>query len=146
MRAFDEPLPCRHNGAVLRPVARAASGLVIAPFLLFSSVFAPLHAHEPVAGHSHALVHSHVELHHLESHEPDGAEVEPGATHVTWLESAVLHQTTYQVDPGPPLIAPSFAAIPTHTLWSATPFDQATPAHGPPRRHPSFRGPPLSLA
>jgi len=131
---------------VFRPVARAASGLVIAPFLLFGSVFAPLHAHEQGAGHSHAVVHSHFEPHHFESQEPEGPEFEQGAARVIWLENVILHQTAYQVDPGLPLIAASFEAIPPETFWSATPFDDAAPVHGPPRRHPSFRGPPLFLA
>ena len=131
---------------MLRPVARVASGLVIAPFLLFGSVLAPLHAHEPAAGHSDALVHSHFEPHHLEAHQPEGAEVEQGTAHVIWLESALLHQTAYQIDPGLPLFTASFEAIPPETLWSATPFDDVAPVHGPPRRHPLFRGPPLFLA
>jgi len=84
---------------VFRPVARVTSGLVIAPFLVFGSALAPLHAHEPGAGHSHALVHSHFEPHHLESHEPEGAEVEQGAARVIWLESAILHGTAYQIYP-----------------------------------------------
>ena len=144
--AFDEPLSCRHNGVVLRPVARVASGIVIAPFLVFGSALAPVHAHEPGAGHSHALVHSHFEPHHFQSHEPKGAEVEQGAERVIWLESAIINQPAYQVDPGPPLISASFKAIPPETSWSSTPFDDVAPVHGPPRRHPSFRGPPLFLA
>jgi hypothetical protein len=120
------------------------SGLVIAPFLVFTSVLAPLHAHEPGAGHSHALVHSHFEPHHLESHEPDAAELEQSAVHVIWLESAILHQTAYHADPGPPLVFAGFDSIPVTPSWSATTFDDVAPVHGPPRRHSSLRGPPLS--
>jgi hypothetical protein len=143
---FDEPLSRRHNDSVFRPATRKASGLVIAPFLVFGSGLAPLHAHEPGAGHSHALVHNHFEPHHLESHEPEGAEVERGAARVIWLESAILHQTAYQIYPALPLVTASFDAIPPDRFWSATPFDDVAPVHGPPRRHPSFRGPPLFLA
>ena len=61
---------------------------------------------------------------------------------VIWLENAILHQTAYQVDPGPPLIAASLDAIPPETFWSSTPFDDVAPVHGPPRGHSRFRGPP----
>ena len=143
---FDGLVPRRHNGSVFRPVARVTSGLVIAPFLVFGSALAPLHAHEPGAGHSHALVHSHFEPHHLESHEPEGAEVEQGAARVIWLESAILHGTAYQIYPPLPLVAARFEAMPPDAFWSATPFDDVAPVHGPPRCHPLFRGPPPFLA
>lgn len=143
---FDEPRSRRHNGGVLRSVVRAASGLVIAPFLLFGSALPPLHVHQPAAGHSHAFAHSHFEPHHFKSDEPEGAEFEQGAERVIWLENAILHQSAYHADPGPPLIAASFNAISIVASWSATPFDDVAPAHGPPRGHPSFRGPPLFLA
>jgi len=123
-----------------------ASGLITVPFLLFGSVLAPLHVHEPGAGHSHALVHSHFEPHHFESHHSEGAEFEQAAERVIWLENAILHQTAYHADPGPPLIAARFTAVPIVPSWSATPFDDVAPAHGPPRGQPSFRGPPLVLA
>jgi len=129
---------------VFRPATRLASGLVIAPFLLFGSVFAPQHIHEPGPGHSHAFVHSHFEPHHFESYAPEGAEFEQGAERVVWLDNAILHQTAYHTDPGAPLIATVFDGIPLIRSWSATPFDDVAPAHGPPRHYPSFRGPPLT--
>jgi len=129
---------------VFRPAARMASGLVIAPFLLFGSALAPPHIHEPGVGHSHALVHSHFEPHHFESQETESAEFEQGDERVIWLENAILLQAAYHADPGPPLIAPIFDGIPTIRTWSSTPFDDVAPAHGPPRKYPSFRGPPLS--
>src|SRR5437762_726461 len=52
---FDAPWACRHNEDVFRPVARLASGLVTAPFLLFSSLLAPVHVHESAVGHSDGL-------------------------------------------------------------------------------------------
>jgi len=122
-----------------------ASGLVIAPFLLFGSALAPVHVHEAVTRHSHALVHSHFEPHHFETHHPEGAEFEQGPERVIWLESAILHQTAYHADSGPPPIAARFDTIPAAPSWSSTPFDEVAPAHGPPRRHPSFRGPPFLL-
>jgi hypothetical protein len=142
---FDEARASRDNGAVFRSAARMASVLVIAPFLLLGSALAPLHVHEPGAGHSHVLVHSHFEAHHFESDLPEGPEFEQDEARVVWLENAVLHQTAYQVDPGLPLVAASLTDIPDAPSWSSTPSDDVAPAHGPPRRHPSFRGPPPFL-
>jgi hypothetical protein len=136
----------RHNGVVCRAVARGASALVIAPFLLAGSALAPPHAHEQATGHSHAFVHSHFAPHHVESHEPEGAEFEPGTEHVVWLENAILHQPSFQTYAPPPLIASTLDAIAVGSSWSPTPFDDVAPVHGPPRPHPSFRGPPLALA
>jgi hypothetical protein len=139
---FDEVGACRDNDAVFRSIARVATVLVIAPFLLAGSALAPLHVHEPGAGHSHALVHSHFEAHHFESDQPEGPEFEQDEARVVWLANTVLHQTTYHLDPGLPLIAADLANIPDVPSWSSTPSDDVAPAHGPPRRHPSFRGPP----
>ena len=123
-----------------------ASGLVIAPFLLFGSALAPLHVHEGAAGHSHALVHSHFEPHHLESHESDDPEFEPRPERVVWLETSILSQAVYHASPEQVLVAATFWVVPATQSWSATPFDDVAPTHGPPRRDPSYRGPPPSLA
>ena len=40
----------------------------------------------------------------------------------------------------------AFNAIVFVPSWSPIRFDDVAPAHGPPRRHLSFRGPPLLLA
>ena len=146
MARVDEPRSRRHNGDVFRPVARIASGLIIAPFLLFGSALTPLHVHEPAAGHSHPVVHSHFEPHHFDSHEAEGAEFEQAAERVIWLENAVFHQTAYHANSGLPLLVASFDVPPDVPSWSATPFDEVAPVHGPPRSDLSFRGPPLSLA
>jgi hypothetical protein len=131
---------------VFRLAARVASGLVILPFLLSVSALAPIHVHEPSADHSHALVHSHFELHHLDSHESETPEFEHGTQRIVWLENAILHQASYHADPGPLLITAAFDAVPLAASWSPTPSDDVASVHGPPRRHPSFRGPPLLLA
>jgi hypothetical protein len=142
---FDAVRACRDNGAVFRSIARAAAALVIAPFLLSGSALAPLHVHEPGAGHSHALVHSHFEAHHFEPDQPEGPEFEQDEARVVWLDNAVLHQTAYHVDPGLPVVAADLTNIPDVPSWSSTPSDDEAPAHGPPRRHPPFRGPPPFL-
>jgi hypothetical protein len=129
---------------MFRPVARVASGLVIAPFLLFGSALAPLHVHEPDAWHSHALAHSHLEPHHFESHEPEGTEVERGGERVIWMESAILPPTAYHLSPAPPLVAAIFEEIPLDSSWSPTTFDDVAPVHGPPRLAQSLRAPPIS--
>ena len=126
---------------------RAASGLIAGPLLVFCSSFAPLHAHEPgPAGHSHAVVHSHFEPHTIEAHQSDAPEVEPGAERVIWLDPAIVHPTTYQIDPVPPPIPVSFEPVARERAWAVTVFDEAAPAHGPPRDSTHFRGPPISLA
>ena len=142
---FDEPRPHRHNDTVFRPAARVASWVVIPPFLLFGSALAPLHVHKPAAGHSHAFVHSHFEPHHFVSHEPENPEFEQAPERVVWLQNAILNQASYHTDPGPLLIATVFNAIVFVPSWSPIRFDDVAPAHGPPRRHPSFRGPPFLL-
>jgi hypothetical protein len=139
--------PRGHNHDVFRPAARVASGLVIAPFLLFGSAFAPIHEHQLDGGHSPALVHSHFEPHHLDSaHASEGPEVEQGAERVIWLDSPVIHQTAYHLNLGPSLVAAIFDETPPDSSWSPTTFDDVAPVHGPPRRHSSLRGPPPSLA
>jgi hypothetical protein len=125
---------------------RGASAIVIAPFLVVVSALAPLHAHEQATEHSHAFVHSHFAPHHLESHEAEDSEFEQGSERVVWLENAILHQPSFETDAPPPLISRTLDAIPLSSSWSPTPFDDVAPVHGPPRRHPSFRGPPLALA
>jgi hypothetical protein len=134
-----------NNDTVLRTIVPVTVGLLITPFLLFGSVCAPLHVHERAVSHAHALVHSHFESHQFQSHQR-GAEFEGDAEHIIWLENAVLYQTTYHADSAPALAGFSLGAVPDVPSWSATPFDHKAPAHGPPRRHPSFRGPPLLLA
>jgi hypothetical protein len=130
---------------VFRSIAQVASVLVIAPFLLSGSRLASFHVHEPSAGHSHVLVHSHFEAHHFESEQPEGSEFEQDEERVVWLENGVVHQTVYHLDPGLPLVAADLTNIPDVTSWSSTPSDDVAPVHGPPRRHASFRGPPAFL-
>ena len=139
--------PRGNNDRVKRGAYRAASGLVVGPFLLFCSALAPLHAHEPgSAAHSHAVVHSHFEPHASGPHESDAPEVEPGAERVIWLDAAIVHSTTYQLDPVLPTIPVSVEPVAQERTWAATAFDEAAPAHGPPRDMIRFRGPPISLA
>ena len=125
---------------------RLIARLVIAPFLLFGSALAPLHVHESGRGHSHALIHSHLEAHHLDAHQDEGPEFEPNAGRVVWLSSAILDTATHHIDPAHALIFNRFVTVVADTSWSTTAFESVAPAHGPPRRHPSFRGPPLSPA
>jgi hypothetical protein len=135
-----------HNRAVLRRGRRAIAGLVLTPFLALTSALAPEHLHQRDAEHSHPFIHSHFEVHDLATQAHDGAELVHGGEHVVWLESAVLHQMTYQFDPHPVVLGEAVGALPTDISWSATTFDKAAPPHGPPRRTPSLRGPPLFLA
>jgi len=131
---------------VLRRGRRAIAAVALTPFVALTSAFAPEHLHEADADHSHAFIHRHFEPHDIASHDHDGAERVHGSEHVVWLESAVLHQMTYQFDPPPVLLGETVEADPTVVSWSATTFDKAAPPHGPPRRTPSLRGPPIFLA
>jgi hypothetical protein len=126
-------------------VARVASGLVIAPFLLFGSALAPVHEHQSRGEHSHPLVHSHFDVHHLESHEADGPEIEQEGEGIIWLDSPIIHQTGYHLSPDATLATAIFELIPSDSSWSPTPFDDVAPVHGPPRRDTSLRGPPSLL-
>jgi hypothetical protein len=141
---------------VIRPVARAAAGLVVAPFLLLASALAPTHVHEPgpAHDHDHAVVHSHfaphVETHgHGDPGDIDQLEIEQDGTshgHVVWLDSSILHQSPYQPDQVPAAIPVGYETVQVEMYWSVTPFDDAAPVHGPPKPDPLFRGPPPSLA
>ena len=121
-----------NNGGVIRLTARVASGLVIAPFLLFGSALTPVHVHELAADHAHAVVHSHFEPHHLESDDADGPELEPAAGRLVWLNSAIREYPSYRIDPGPPITTAAFAAVVFAPSWSRIPFDEGAPVHGGP--------------
>ena len=127
---------------VFRRVARAAAPLLAVSFLVFGSGMAPLHAHESDIPHSHTLVHSHFEPHHeLAHHDDRGLELDHGER-IVWLDMAVVHALPFQLD-GP---AAGLTRVPEFVTcsrcWSAIVFDEAAPAHGPPRDIASLRAPP----
>jgi hypothetical protein len=135
---------------VIRPAARAAALLLVAPFLTFVSALTAQHVHEPEPGHDHeeAVVHSHFSPHHTEEHDhlglADESEIDHGDGHVVWLDGSTLHETPYQAHPAPPAIPAGFETVHIERHWSVTPFDDAAPVHGPPRPASPFRGPPPS--
>jgi hypothetical protein len=137
---------------VIRPVARAAALLVVAPFLTFVSALATEHVHEPEPGHDHehAVVHTHFAPHHVEvpatEHRPPAADqdLDHDDEHVVWLASSTLHESPYHVHYLVAAVAVSSKAVPIERDWSVTPFDDAAPLHGPPRQ-PSLRGPPPTV-
>jgi hypothetical protein len=138
---------------VIRVVDRATALLVAAPFLTFASALAPTHIHEPGPGHEHehAVAHSHFGPHHLESHAHDvtvgveGPEIEQDDEQVVWIASPILHEAIHTASAIPPAIPVSYETVQIARHWSVTPFDDAAPAHGPPKPVPLFRGPPCSL-
>ena len=144
--AFDGCLDGDDNCVVRCLLVRVVSGGVIAPFLAFAAALAPLHAHEPDAGHSPAVVHSHFEPHHLESHHTDGTEVEDGAEHVVWLDSPIAHALPFQLHPPAVPVGDRFEQAPLQSGWSVIACLDAAPAHGPPRCTSFLRGPPSLLA
>ena len=129
---------------MVRLLARVAAGLVIAPYFVLAADLAPEHLHESDGDHSHAIVHSHFEPHDMESLQHDGSEIDHAQDRVVWLDSPIIHQLCYQFDPSVALVAAALTGIPIATRWSVHRFDEATPAHGPPRDPSSLRGPPPS--
>jgi hypothetical protein len=128
---------------VIRPAARAAALLLVAPFLAFASALAPQHVHEPGAGHDHdhAVAHSHFGPHDLDVHHDDVTEIEHDVARVVWLDSPILHEALYRVAPFAIALPVSHELIAADTHWTVTPF-AAAPAHGPPRSAHRLRGPP----
>ena len=123
-------------------MSRAVALLLVAPFLTFASALAPQHVHDAGHGHDHAIAHSHFDPHHLDIHESDDTEIEHDIEHVVWLDSAILHQTPHRTAPPAPAIPVSYEMVPVPGHWTVTTFDDAAPAHGPPRHSALFRGPP----
>ena len=131
-----------------RLVAWAASAVVVAPFLTFASALAPQHIHEPGPGHNEqAVAHSHFAPHGTSlHHHNDVTEIEHDDTdhgHVVWLDSPILHEAAHQTARVVPAAPVSYAIVAVERHWSVTPFDDAAPVHGPPKRAHLFRGPPI---
>jgi len=122
-------------------MARVTTLIVLAPFLTFASALAPQHVHEPGPGHD-AVAHSHFTLHDSAIHDVDTTEIEHDIDHVVWLDSAMLHQSIHEATHVPPALPVSYEAVPAANRWSVLRFDQAAPAHGPPKPSVFFRGPP----
>jgi len=145
-----------NNAIVIRPAARAAALLVVAPFLTFASALAPQHIHEPEPGHDHdqPVAHSHFAPHHAETHDhvaescgvPFAAdkELDHDDEHVVWLDSSTLHESPYQVHRALAAVPVGFETACVERHWAVTPSDDGAPAHGPPRPSSPFRGPPPS--
>jgi hypothetical protein len=128
---------------VIRPRARAAALFLVAPFLAFASALAPQHIHEQGHGHEHPVAHSHFAPHDVDVHQTAEMEIEPDVEHVIWLDSSFLHEPPHQTARMAVATPIDYEIVATESAWSATPFDEAAPVHGPPRRAHLFRGPPL---
>jgi len=132
-----------NNADVSRLIGRTVAALVAAPFLMLASGLAPQHVHEPSHGHDHAVAHSHFSPHdHAGNAHSTDAEVEHDGAHVVWLGSPILHEPPYQTASVPPAIPASHDIVAAELRWSATPFDDTAPVHGPPKRSHLLRGPP----
>src|SRR5205814_1921580 len=95
---IDREAASSNNAWVMRPRARAAALFLVAPFLAFASAIAPQHIHEAGHGHEHAIAHSHFAPHGFDFHLAD-TEIEHDVDHVVWLDSAILHESTYRTAP-----------------------------------------------
>ena len=131
---------------MLRRIERFVACLVVAPLLAFTSGIAPAHAHEAHGERPQAVVHSHLALHHVDSHDHDDAEIEHPDEAVVWLDDAFVHQSHYQSFGLTLAVTPVFDNIFIAPAWAIHPRDGAPPAHGPPRLYAPDRAPPSHLA
>ena len=122
-------------------MTRAVAGLVVGPFVALACAFAPPHAHAHEADHSALLIHSHFQPHESTPH-PDAPEVEPGSERVVWLENAIIHANPYQLEPPLAVVVGNVELGEASAEWSVAASHESAPAHGPPRRASSLRGPP----
>jgi hypothetical protein len=126
-------------------LAQATTFVVVGPFLTLASALAPAHVHRPGPGHEHAVTHSHLSPHHLETHDhrADAApEIEHDDEAVVWIDSPILHEVIGANNPVLPVTNVESGTVFIECHWSVTPFDDAAPVHGPPKLLPLFRGPP----
>jgi hypothetical protein len=142
--------PFNNASVIGRALARAATSGLVVPFLTFASALAPAHVHEPGPGHEHehAVAHSHFAPHHPDEHDHEageGPEVEHDDGRVVWIDSPTLHESIHQSAPIPLSVPVTDETVLIERHWSVTPFDPATPLHGPPRAASLLRGPPFSL-
>jgi hypothetical protein len=140
------------RAVIARAMARATTIGLVVPFLTFASALTSAHIHEPEPGHDHehAFVHAHFAPHHVEapatSRQPavTDQDLDHNDEHIVWLDSPILHEALYQVDPMPAVDTAGNETVHVERHWSVTPFDDAAPVHGPPKPVPPFRGPPPS--
>ena len=111
---------------MIRVVARATALFVAVPFLTFASALAPTHVHAA-------------------PQQDEAPEIEHDDDQVIWADSPILHEAIYTAHPVSPAIPVSYETVQIARHWSVTPFDDATPVHGPPKPVPLFRGPPSLL-
>jgi len=134
---------------VIRRAARAATIALVAPFLTFVSALAPAHVHEPGPGHEHqrAVAHRHFSPHrpdHQHHEASERPEVEHDDGQVVWIDSPAVYESIHQSAPIPPAASVTAETVLIERQWSVTPFDAASPPHGPPKPASLLRGPPAS--
>ena len=115
--------------------------LVLAPWLVLSSVVAPEHVHQADAHHSNPIAHRH-----FAPHDHDGSEVSHGEGRVLWLADLAVQQGTYQFAVTLGVVPTCYDALPNPTSWIVASTLDTAPPHGPPRTATSLRGPPSLLA
>ena len=125
-------------------LARATAILLIAPFVTLASALAPQHIHESGPGYDHAVTHSHFGPHDAKLHSADTTEIERGEL-VVWLDGAMLHQPIHEATHVPPALPVCCETVPAASQWSVLRFDNAPPAHGPPKSSSYLRGPPPAV-
>jgi hypothetical protein len=124
----------------MRPIWRTGLGLLLAPWLVLSSVVAPEHVHEADADHS-AVAHRH-----FAPHDHDGSEFDHDEGRVLWLDDVALQQAIYQFAVTLGVGPANVGALPNPTSWIVVSTLDGAPPHGPPRSASSLRGPPCPPA
>src|SRR5437867_2657549 len=100
---------------------RCLAALVAAPFLVFGSGLAPLHAHESDGHHEHAVVHRHFEPHQHVAHDGKTSELDDDE-HVVWLDTALIHASTLQLDAPTAVLIRVPSAVASPRSWSVITF------------------------
>jgi hypothetical protein len=139
MTYFSAPRPLiGHNCRVAVWFRRVAVPVILAPWLVFSSMMPPEHLHEADEHHSGAVTHRHFEAHHH-----DGAEIDHEGGRIVWLDdSPALLSASHQLTVPGGIVPTHFGACPDLKGWILESILDASPPHGPPRLHASLRAPP----
>ena len=125
---------------------RVIVSLTLAAYIALSVMVAPEHVHESDADHPRSAVHRHLQVHVVESHDRDHAQLAQDEEHVVWLDSVALHQPVYHVSASAAPAAEPFEPTPLVSDWVAGRHYNAARAHGPPRSCLSLRAPPCLSA
>jgi hypothetical protein len=117
----------------------AVVGLSLVPCLALSSALPTEHWHHEGAHHAHTTFHGHVD-----ADDHDGAEWSPTEAGVVWTDRVARQEPGFR-SAAAALLATGRPVSPLAPIrWIAIQGIDAAPAHGPPGRVLSLRGPPCT--